>query len=126
MTSPITDRLTEIRLPHEPDYIARTIATVRNHKHADNCWPQWANIFADEIEGLWAERDAALAVVSQLQDVCRESRELAVSVMDKDIGDVSEEARTLLGLINRTLGDLPTADDVAGILSVSPGSEETE
>lgn len=40
------------RLPHEPDYIARTIATVRNHRDADNCWPQWANIFADQIEAL--------------------------------------------------------------------------
>ena len=37
-------------LPHEPDYIARTIETVRNHKDAENCWPQWANIFADQIE----------------------------------------------------------------------------
>ena len=40
---------------HERDYIERTIATVRNHQHADNCWPQWANIFADEIERSWAE-----------------------------------------------------------------------
>ena len=42
------------------DYIARTIATVRNHRDAENCWPQWANIFADEIErldALLAERD---------------------------------------------------------------------
>lgn len=37
---------------HEWDYIERTIATVRNHQGADNCWPQWANIFADEIERL--------------------------------------------------------------------------
>jgi hypothetical protein len=39
------------------DYIDRTIATVRNHRDADNCWPQWANIFADEIEALRADRD---------------------------------------------------------------------
>jgi hypothetical protein len=39
---------------HERDYLERTIATVRNHRGADNCWPQWANIFADEIERLWA------------------------------------------------------------------------
>ena len=38
---------------HERDYLERTIETVRNHQHADNCWPQWANIFADEIERLW-------------------------------------------------------------------------
>lgn len=50
------------RLPHEPDYIERTIATVRNHRDADNCWPQWANIFADQIEALMTER-AALAAV---------------------------------------------------------------
>ena len=42
---------------HERDYIERTIKTVRHHQHADNCWPQWANIFADEIERLWAENE---------------------------------------------------------------------
>ena len=41
------------------DYLERTIATVRNHREADNCWPQWANIFADEIERLWQVEDAA-------------------------------------------------------------------
>ena len=46
---------------HERDYIERTIATVRNHREADNCWPQWANIFADEIEALWSERDRLVA-----------------------------------------------------------------
>lgn len=40
---------------HEPTYIDRTIAAVRNHRGADNCWPQWANIFADTIEDLQAE-----------------------------------------------------------------------
>jgi hypothetical protein len=40
------------------DYLERTIATVRNHRDADNCWPQWANIFADEIERLWKIEDA--------------------------------------------------------------------
>ena len=39
------------------DYLERTIATVRNHRDAENCWPQWANIFADEIERLWDELD---------------------------------------------------------------------
>lgn len=41
------------------DYLERTIATVRNHRDADNCWPQWANIFADEIERLWRIERAA-------------------------------------------------------------------
>ena len=45
------------RQHHERDYIERTIATVRNHQGADNCWPQWANIFADEIERLWKIED---------------------------------------------------------------------
>jgi hypothetical protein len=40
-------------MAHERDYLERTIATVRNHRGAENCWPQWANIFADEIERLW-------------------------------------------------------------------------
>ena len=50
----------------ERDYLERTIATVRQHRNADNCWPSWANIFADEIERLWqrekdleARRDSA-------------------------------------------------------------------
>lgn len=47
------DRLRGIRML-ERDYLERTIATVRNHRDADNCWPQWANIFADEIERCWA------------------------------------------------------------------------
>jgi hypothetical protein len=38
---------------HERDYLEKTIETVRQHAEADNCWPQWANIFADEIERLW-------------------------------------------------------------------------
>ncbi|HXI36238.1 MAG TPA: hypothetical protein VNH80_04940 [Burkholderiales bacterium] len=46
-------------MPAEQDYIDRTIATVRNHRDADNCWPSWANTFADEIERLRAELLAA-------------------------------------------------------------------
>lgn len=53
---------------HGDDYIDRTIATVRNHRDADNCWPQWANIFADEIEALRAERDALAARVQENND----------------------------------------------------------
>jgi uncharacterized protein YlxW (UPF0749 family) len=34
------------------DYIDRTIATIRNHQDADNVWPQWANVLADEVETL--------------------------------------------------------------------------
>lgn len=40
----------------ERDYLEHTIATVRNHREAENCWPQWANIFADEIERLWEQQ----------------------------------------------------------------------
>lgn len=46
---------------HERDYLETTIATVRQHRNADNCWPQWANIFADEIEALWKIEDARAA-----------------------------------------------------------------
>lgn len=49
-------------MSHERDYLERTIATVRNHRGADNCWPQWANIFADEIERLWQVESAAAEV----------------------------------------------------------------
>jgi hypothetical protein len=59
-----------INLDHhnERDYIERTIATVRNHQDADNCWPQWANIFADEIERLWVERQPLVEAVKAAQD----------------------------------------------------------
>lgn len=51
----------------ERDYLERTIATVRQHEDADNSWPQWANIFADEIERLW-KIDAATWVPSPLEN----------------------------------------------------------
>ena len=44
------------------NYIARTLTTVRNHRDAENCWPQWANIFADEIERLWKIEDKQAAL----------------------------------------------------------------
>ena len=44
---------------HEREYLERTIETVRNHRDAENSWPQWANIFADEIERLWRVEEAA-------------------------------------------------------------------
>jgi len=56
----------------ERDYLERTIATVRNHRNADNCWPQWANIFADEIERLWQIEDALPAAAPA--GVCEEER----------------------------------------------------
>jgi hypothetical protein len=57
---------TQTRLAHERDYIARTIETVRNHKDADNCWPQWANIFADQIESLEAELERVTAALREI------------------------------------------------------------
>jgi hypothetical protein len=48
----------------QPDYIDRTIETVRNHRDADNCWPSWANIFADEIEDLRADLAKATSTAS--------------------------------------------------------------
>jgi hypothetical protein len=59
---------TQARLAHERDYIARTIETVRNHKDADNCWPQWANIFADQIESLEAELERVTAALRRIAD----------------------------------------------------------
>lgn len=63
--------------PHSRDYLERTIETVRNHRDAENCWPSWANVFADEIERLWSleeQKEAAdrvLAVADQLAEWCR-------------------------------------------------------
>jgi len=60
---------------HSRDYLERTIATVRVHRDADNCWPQWANIFADEIERLWDENKRLQAVIlnmdNELADLSR-------------------------------------------------------
>jgi hypothetical protein len=55
----VRERETRLRETLEPtletrDYLTRTIATIRNHRDADNCWPQWANLLADEIERMWA------------------------------------------------------------------------
>lgn len=58
---------------YERDYLERTIATVRNHRDADNCWPQWANIFADEIERLWAENEGLWALYPQGQQPIMEA-----------------------------------------------------
>jgi hypothetical protein len=68
---------TQTRLAHERDYIARTIETVRNHKDADNCWPQWANIFADQIESLEAELERVTAAL-------REARHLLGAVVNAE------------------------------------------
>lgn len=56
------ERSTPLR---ERDYLERTIATVRNHRDAENCWPSWANIFADEIERLWRIEAAARLLVKR-------------------------------------------------------------
>jgi hypothetical protein len=64
------------------DYIERTIATVRNHREADNCWPQWANIFADEIEALWHERDGLRWLLDNLATMAEdENPHLALAVL---------------------------------------------
>jgi hypothetical protein len=92
---------------HEADYIARTIATVRNHKDADNCWPQWANIFADHIE----HQAAALAVVEREREAFRERLEV--------LGDD--------GWLKAFTGELPTLEEVQAIYrrarAVSPEGE---
>jgi hypothetical protein len=43
----------------ERGYIDRKIEMVRNHRGAENAWPQWANILADEIEDLRADLSEA-------------------------------------------------------------------
>jgi hypothetical protein len=65
---------------HERDYIERTIATVRNHREAENCWPQWANIFADEIEACWADLVEARAVAERTREALRAAREGIVAL----------------------------------------------
>jgi hypothetical protein len=63
-------------MAHERDYLERTIATVRNHREADNCWPQWANIFADEIERLWDVEDARRQELHRRDEEAHDAREL--------------------------------------------------
>jgi hypothetical protein len=70
---------TQARLAHERDYIARTIETVRNHKDADNCWPQWANIFADQIESLEAELERVTAAAASVEKTLDDYLRLGIS-----------------------------------------------
>lgn len=58
----------EIAKRAERDYLETTIATVRNHRGTSNAWPQWANIFADEIEALWKENDALARTYLEQRD----------------------------------------------------------
>jgi archaellum component FlaC len=71
----------------DPTYIDRTIATVRNHRDADNMWPQWANIFADEIEDLREDLKA-------LKTLYREMGNDAATLMDQHVSEeVKQEAK---------------------------------
>ncbi len=81
----------QVRRDPERDYIARTIATIRNHRDADNCWPQWANALADEIE--------RLDVLHMRADAMTETkRELLADALRRYTtwGDAWIEARALL------------------------------
>jgi hypothetical protein len=99
-------------------YLERTIATVRNHREADNCWPQWANIFADEIERLWeceAERDRLLEQaredyrkINRLREALRGYHDLAPRIAEylneigaalaySDLHRANEKAQRVLG-----------------------------
>ena len=80
----------------EDDYIVRTIATVRNHREADNCWPQWANSFADEIERCWA--------------ALREARDENERLLD-GIGEISVSLDGWAGDALRALAVSPPADE---------------
>jgi hypothetical protein len=44
----------------ERDYLERSILTARNHRDGTSYWTTLANIFADEIERLWAAEDACV------------------------------------------------------------------
>ena len=70
---------------HGADYIDRTIATVRNHRDADNCWPQWANIFADEIEHQRAEVERLRATLSKIAGCERRVEGDVVDVARKEL-----------------------------------------
>src|SRR5690242_19301884 len=67
------------------DYLERTILTVRNHRGADNCWPQWANIFADEIERLWKVEDAAERRARTAADALENLDEDAAAIEPEDL-----------------------------------------
>lgn len=51
------------------DYIDRTIETVRVHRSSENSWPQWANLFADEIEDLRADLARAVYLAEHLHQM---------------------------------------------------------
>lgn len=106
----------------EPDYIDRTIESVRNFQHVkDNCWPQWANIFADEIEDLrfdlahaqseWPSIrnalaalgdmpvDKALVLIEGMQEAGREAGRAAVSVGETSPEESERDLSTAWGFV---------------------------
>ena len=75
---------------HGPDYIDRTIATVRNHRDADNCWPQWANIFADEIEDLRVRVETLEAALRDAEPLCARATACGAVIAALSLGDGGE------------------------------------
>lgn len=108
----------------DPDYIDRTIETVRCHLEAENCWPQWANIFATEIIHLRRELAEARAACDETSaGDGRTIEQLLVAVCEPDMHEDSEQRRIAWDEIKRRLAvatkaleqirDLPTHHDLA-------------
>jgi hypothetical protein len=99
---------------HDRDYLERTIATIRIHRDADNCWPQWANILADEIERLWA-------VEADLASIARETEAII-----RDGGSPSPEAFAYLSAVrNRHVEQIKALEAKLG-LAVSGASAASD
>lgn len=107
------------------DYIDRTIATVRNHIDADNCWTEWANLFATEIEALRAECAAAEARAEKARRVIEAARPLATWAMRETNYDATRDMTEGWNPMFPDLVEAIAAFDALAAAS-SPGEEETD
>lgn len=80
---------------HSKDYIERTIATVRNHADADSSWPQWANVFADEIERLWGLEEQLDALLNAARKALPEDRRDDEGMIYRILGSTVELERVV-------------------------------
>jgi hypothetical protein len=91
----------------DQDYIDRTIATVRQHIDADNCWPQWANIFATEIEALRVElAEAKNAAAEPAKQASLGALYVArIAQIEKEINDLLRRTEEIKALVKRNMPD---------------------